>query len=116
MFSWYWGHEHLCSLYDRHPEWGLLGRCIGHSGFPYARPEVADAPVVATVPDAKWHQLPPRKGVPGALVLDGPNQEIPGKAEKFGPNGYAVLEFEGEHLVEAIMSPRGELLHRAQLA
>jgi len=43
--AWYWGHEHQCTIYDPHPAWGLLGRCLGHGGIPEARlPEVKNAP------------------------------------------------------------------------
>ncbi|MBV8772374.1 MAG: metallophosphoesterase, partial [Deltaproteobacteria bacterium] len=37
VFAWYWGHEHRCVIFERHPQWQLFGRCIGHSGFPYFR-------------------------------------------------------------------------------
>ena len=35
--AWYWGHEHNCIIYDKHPTFGLLGRCIGHGGIPSPR-------------------------------------------------------------------------------
>jgi len=38
--AWYWGHEHDCIIYDRHPETGMLGRCIGHGGIPAPRKSI----------------------------------------------------------------------------
>ena len=35
--AWYWGHEHDCVIYDKHPHFELLGRCIGHGGIPAPR-------------------------------------------------------------------------------
>src|SRR5262249_52771976 len=37
IHAWYWGHEHRCVIYDRHPVWKVAGRCIGHGGIPYFR-------------------------------------------------------------------------------
>jgi hypothetical protein len=34
--AWYWGHEHDCVIYDKHPRFGLLGRCIGPRRHPCA--------------------------------------------------------------------------------
>ena len=43
--AWYWGHEHQCVIYDRHPRYGLLGRCLGNGGIPECRKrEVKSAP------------------------------------------------------------------------
>ena len=43
--AWYWGHEHECVIYDPHPAWGLLGRCLGNGGIPSARKkDVRSAP------------------------------------------------------------------------
>ena len=117
VFAWYWGHEHLCTVFDAHPRWGTLGRCIGHGGFPYGRPRVGQTPVEATGPGGvKWHRVPSREGAPSGIVLDGPNCEIRGKEDKFGPNGYAVLELDDDHVVEVVVSPDGEELYRKQLA
>jgi hypothetical protein len=116
IFAWYWGHEHRCVIYDAHPAWGLRGRCIGHSGYPYFRTRPAGAEPAETVGDATWYRLPSRNLVPGGLLLDGPNRYVEGHEQRYGPNGYAVLEFDGEHLVEAVHLPDGSRLYRHALA
>src|SRR5688500_18192636 len=35
--AWYWAHEHQCVLYDKHPQWGLVARCLGNGGIPEIR-------------------------------------------------------------------------------
>jgi Calcineurin-like phosphoesterase len=110
--AWYWGHEHRCALYDPHDVYGLQGRCIGHGGMPQTRKDIRHAPVEQTVGDALWRRLEPRNLVPGCLILDGPNRDIPGKEEKYAPHGYAVLELQGKRLTEIVYSARGEELWR----
>ncbi|MBO0844476.1 MAG: metallophosphoesterase [Nocardioides sp.] len=118
--GWYWGHEHLCALFDPHPIWHMWGSCIAHSGFPYVRPDVASSgwqqagEVVAD--DSTWHRIPMRGQTPAGLVLDGPNRWVPGHESDFGPNGYAVLELDGPHLRELVLSPDGTVVHDRTLA
>ena len=38
--AWYWGHEHNCVIYDPHPRFGLLGRCLGNGGIPSVRKDL----------------------------------------------------------------------------
>jgi hypothetical protein len=116
VFAWYWGHEHRCVVYDEHPAWGMRGRCIGHGGYPYFRSLPGGAEVAREGDGFKWYRLPDRDLIPGGLVLDGPNRYLPGHEERYGPNGYAVLEFEGEHLVESIRAPDGAEIFRQELA
>lgn len=125
VFGWYWGHEHLCSLFEPHPTWQMWGACVGHSGFPYTRLKAATGgqwrpsgdPVAD---DGRWHAVPQRGAgattVPQGLLLDGPNIWIPGHEAKFGPNGFAVLELDGEHLRELVFSASGEQVHERELA
>jgi hypothetical protein len=101
IFAWYWGHEHRCAIYDRHPDWALYGRCVGHSGFPEFRNGL---PGTATQP--AWVRLA-KDGVPGGEILDGPNPFIDDDPSKYVPNGYARLEFDNEHLTEFICDPEG---------
>ncbi|MGH9969566.1 MAG: metallophosphoesterase family protein [Pyrinomonadaceae bacterium] len=54
IFAWYWGHEHRCILYDKHPTWGFYGRCAGHSGYPYFRDKLGAATVELQKADMKW--------------------------------------------------------------
>jgi hypothetical protein len=102
IHSWYWGHEHRCVVYEPHEQWGVRGRCVGHSAFPYFRDRF-DAPLSAP----GWQQVPGRNLVPGARVLDGPNIYVQGKAPQYGPNGYVVLEFNDRDLRERFMNPDG---------
>jgi Calcineurin-like phosphoesterase len=110
IFAWYWGHEHRCLLYDAHPQWGVLGRCIGHGGMPYFR----DAGDRLATPG--WWTAPSKHGVPGGQVLGGPNPYLGKDAKKYGPNGWATLEFSGPRLIESILAPDGKVLKTTQLA
>jgi hypothetical protein len=115
--AWYWGHEHLCALYEPHADWGLTGGCIGHSGFPYRRLDVGDWPKTEDVAEAgAWHALPARGGVPAGLLLDGPNRWISGHESTFGPHGYAVLEFDGPALREVVHTASGVPIHERVVA
>ncbi|MBI4903953.1 MAG: metallophosphoesterase [Acidobacteria bacterium] len=104
ILAWYWGHEHRCVLYDKHPKWGLFGRCIGHGGFPYFRDQLGP-----TVDKLTFKKVGPDKenGVPGARILDGPNQHIPGAPKLYGPHGYASLVFDEHQLREFMHRPDG---------
>jgi hypothetical protein len=116
VFAWYWGHEHRCVLYDTHPAWGVRGRCVGHSGYPYFRSMLKDAPRVAGDADAGWYRLSAKNLVPGGLLLDGPNPYLADHRDDYGPNGYATLEFEGEHLTEFVHDPIGAVIWQQRLA
>jgi hypothetical protein len=106
--AWYWGHEHDCIVYDRHPGFGLLGRCIGHGGIPSPRKmEVMDAPVDRRLNGVAWMRLSANADAPACLVLDGPNPLVKGEEQKFGPHGYLTLDFKGTDLVERVHLPDG---------
>jgi hypothetical protein len=111
IFAWYWGHEHRCVIYDKHPVWNVQGRCIGHSGFPYFR----DALPGPKNDNEHWVQCEGRNLVPSAQVLDGANVYVEDKPSLYGPNGYAVLEFEDKLLTEIIYSANGTELLRTKL-
>lgn len=102
IHAWYWGHEHRCVVHDPHPLWGLRGRCIGHSGFPYFRDRFAKP-----LTEPGWQSVSGKNLVPGARVLDGPNRYVEGKADRYGPNGYVVLELDDRELRERYMTPEG---------
>jgi hypothetical protein len=109
IFAWYWGHEHHCVLYEAHRAWGLLGRCVGHGGFPYFREEqFGQAPDRPT-----WRRLESKNLVPAAIVLDGQNPYVKDHEKEYGPHGYATLEFEGGDVFETINDADGTVL-RAQ--
>jgi hypothetical protein len=104
IFAWYWGHEHRCILYDRHPQWQLYGRCIGHGGFPEFRKGLP-----GTSHDPTWVPLSKtidNKTISG-VVLDGANPYIAEDPTKYLPNGYVTLLFENEHLTEFVHAPDG---------
>ena len=116
IFAWYWGHEHRCVLHARHPVWGLYGRCLGHSGFPYFRESVAHTPVERENPDgSRWHSLKAPEGVPEALLLDGPNIYLPGHENRYGPHGYMSLELGQDSLEETVHAADGTVLLRQEL-
>jgi len=121
IYAWYWGHEHRCVIYDRHPEWKLAGRCIGHGGYPYFRDtkELKKRKAVKKTGanGSTWFQLqgselsadqsrvPGGLRIPGGLVLDGPNPYLEDEADKYGPHGYVTIEFEGNRLFETFYTP-----------
>ena len=112
IFAWYWGHEHRCVLYDAHPAWGMLGRCIGHGGYPYFRDKLSNFPVAeGTV----WRRLVSKNLVPGGLILDAPNPYVEGEEEKYGANGYVTLDFDERRLHETIHAPDGSVVRERQL-
>lgn len=107
--AWYWGHEHQCVIYDAHPRYGLLGRCLGNGGIPEARKkEVRDAPVHATVGAVTWRRLSATQDSPACVALDGPNPDIPKEQDKFVPHGFMTLEFDGARLVERVFLSDGQ--------
>jgi hypothetical protein len=117
ILAWYWGHEHRCVMYETHPIWGFKGRCIGHSGFPYFRADLARYPLALRNADGTvWRQLGATNGCPGGYILDGPNFDVPEAPERYGPQGYASIELSGPHLLERIHSSDGRVLHERQLA
>ena len=111
-FLWYWGHEHLLALYDRHAGWAMTGRCAGHSGFPYAEADVGDRPADhldgSDAPAYRGRPVEGRcSGRPGATL---PNPYILRYAGDFGPNGYMALHLTGPTLIEELRDPAGLVL------
>jgi hypothetical protein len=111
IFAWYWGHEHRCVLYDKHPVWNLYGRCIGHSGFPYFRDTFKDA----SLTKSGWITRQGKNLVPGCEVLDGPNPYIAENGADYGPNGYVVIELNGRNLTEIVYDADGTVLRTEKL-
>ncbi len=109
VFAWYWGHEHRCTLYDKHPTWGY-GRCAGHSGFPYFRDDVSGFPRERSVADGgTWYRIPTRRS-PGGIVLDGANPYVTDHEDEYGPHGYLSLELNGSALHERVHAADGSIL------
>jgi hypothetical protein len=112
--AWYWGHEHECIMYDRHPDTNLLGRCIGHGGIPSPRKSaVRNAPTSHNLNGIAWKRLSANQYAPPSLVLDGRNQLVPGEEDKFGPHGFLTLDFDGPNLTERVHLPDGSEIFKA---
>lgn len=112
--AWYWGHEHECVIYDKHPTFGLLGRCIGHGGIPSPRKtEVLNARADRSLSGIAWKRLSATADAPSSLVLDGRNPLVKGEEEKFGPHGYLTLDFNGPELIERVHLPDGTEIFKA---
>jgi len=111
IFAWYWGHEHHCVLYDPHPVWKLLGRCVGHGGFPYFSERFLGDPPEKP----RFVRLDSKNLVPGAQVLNGQNPYIRGHEKEYGPHGYVTLEFDGPKLTETVRDADGTTLQERAL-
>jgi hypothetical protein len=121
--AWYFGHEHVCAIYDRHPGWELHGRCLGNGGIPEPRDSrvtgAADDPTHATgVANTVWKRVTVTSESPGAIVLDGPNMTMD-KAkdqQKFSPHGFMTLEFKGDKLIEKVFLSDGSKVYEETLS
>jgi hypothetical protein len=116
IFGWYFGHEHRCMIYDQHPVFGVYGRLVGHSGYPYFADHTDAGSIVKNGPqDSVLRRLEMKNMVPGGLILEGPNPYIPKHENEYGPNGYMTLEIDGEHLNEIVQMPDGSVIYEKQL-
>jgi 3',5'-cyclic AMP phosphodiesterase CpdA len=124
VFAWYWGHEHLLALYEKTSGWPFHGRCVGHSGFPYSRDDrlgdkakedLKQGLCFRTLPARGFEDDPVRVQLPGARVLDGPNQYIGDHKDDYGPNGYMRIELRDSTLHEVLLAPNGAVLWEADL-
>jgi pimeloyl-ACP methyl ester carboxylesterase len=118
--AWYWGHEHHCAIYKRHPIYRFFGRCMGHGGMPYRRKKVAQYSVDEEFAadhnpgDIEW-----RKCVgpltPTAHYLDGPNKYIDEEPDKYGPHGYMTLELTDSTIIESVCDPSGKVIYQREI-
>lgn len=108
IFAWYWGHEHRCIIYDRHPQYRVNGRCLGHGGYPHFRSRTPGLPPVCPR-SSTFMRLQGKNGL-NARLLDGPNPYISGQEAKYVPNGYMSLKFQGHALSERVHDPDGTVL------
>ena len=107
--AWYWGHEHQSVIYDAHPRYGLLGRCLGNGGIPEPRkPEVIDAPAERSVGSVMWKRFAATSDSPSCLALDGPNPDVIGEEDRFVPHGFMTLELNGPKLIERVLLASGQ--------
>jgi hypothetical protein len=115
--AWYWGHEHECVIYDRHPTFGFLARCLGNGGIPSPRKsKVRDATAERIVAGVSWKRLAATAAAPSCLVLDGCNPYIKGEEDRFGPHGYMTLELSGATLTERVFLPDGTEIYQSQVS
>jgi len=114
IFAWYWGHEHRCVVYDQHPSDGYYGRCIGHSGYPYFKPNLTNDPQDPNWPS--FRRIPGKAGLPGALVLDEPNPYVDGDPNQYGAQGFMKLQIDGPAIHEIICLPDGTEIYKNTLA
>jgi calcineurin-like phosphoesterase family protein len=108
VFAWYWGHEHRCIIYDRHPQYQVNGRCLGHGGYPHFRSRTPGLP--PTCPRVSTFMRLQGKNGLNALLLDGPNPYITSRESEYIPNGYMTLSFHGNVLLERVHDPDGTVL------
>ena len=121
IVAWYWGHEHLCAVYDQRAPWGISGRCVGHGGFPYFRnASLGSFPrIAARDPGAvEWLVRVPAGAAPGALIVDGPNLDIGPKADeraRYGPNGYMTIHLHDDGVSEEVRGAEGNVLWEGRI-
>ena len=75
-----------------------------------------ECPLNSGSAETGWYRLSDKDLVPGGLLLDGPNPYLGDLVNDYGPNGYATLEFNGEHLVEFVHNATGEIIWEQRLA
>ncbi|MEA2903274.1 MAG: hypothetical protein QOI12_661 [Alphaproteobacteria bacterium] len=122
IFGWYWGHEHRCTVFEGPDQnFGILARCIGHSGMPESGTKTGNLPRAGEPAYAKaeWRRSPAQtiegNALPNAVVLSGRNEYIKGEEDKFTPHGYAVLTLDGPSLKEQILTPTREVVYEKTL-
>ena len=107
--AWYWGHEHQSVIYDAHPRFGLLGRCLGNGGIPELRKsETLHAPTERSVGSVTWKRLSATSDSPSCLALDGPNPDVVGEEDRFVPHGFMTIELNGPRLIERVLLANGQ--------
>jgi hypothetical protein len=126
VFAWYWGHEHLCAIFDRHEQWKMYGRCVGHAGMPELRTDSVnpankrrtDFLLPQPLPTTPTFIRVPGTGMltPGGAMLHGPNAFVAGHEKEYLPHGYLVLELDGPTIIEEYRAPNGDPLERVTLS
>jgi len=116
IYGWYWGHEHRCMLYDRHPQFGIYGRCVGHSGYPYFTDKNNAGTVSAPGQQGSvWRTVGMKNMVPGGMILEGPNPYVKDHEKEYGPNGYMTLELDGNRINEIVQMPDGSRAYEREI-
>jgi hypothetical protein len=121
ILAWYWGHEHRCVVYNRHPKWSTYGRCIGHGGYPYFRPgqtlslrPSASQPVqkvqmaaVTHEDNSLWYSFGDNVEGPGGMILADDNRYMRDDHAKYGAQGFVMLDMRGGQATERFLRPDG---------
>lgn len=94
IFSWYWGHEHACAVYDRRTA-GFDGACVGNGAFL----ELWTMPTHTPLPE--WYAR-------GRCSCYEPTS-------KFWPHGYLELELRPDSVSESYHLEGGESYNRVLL-
>ncbi len=116
IYAWYWGHEHRCMIYDRHPQFDIYGRCVGHSGYPYFTDKNKAGTVSAPGPQGSvWRTVGMKNMVPGGMILEGPNPYVKDHEKDYGPNGYMTLELDGNRINEVVHMPDGSRAYEREI-
>jgi hypothetical protein len=69
-----------------------------------------------SVADGSFLRILPRRGsIPGALILDGPNEYLGAFAHMYGPHGYVRISLRGPRLHETFMAASGTVLWEQEL-
>jgi hypothetical protein len=84
--------------------------------MPYNRKKALQMPEDHRIGDAIWRRFEGQGTVPAGLMLDGANEYMREKADKYGPNGYMALEVDGPHLTEVVYTSHGQEIYRKDLA
>jgi hypothetical protein len=110
IFAWYWGHEHICAIYDPHPAWGLYGRCIGNGGMPEPRHDYGTEQPEQSSQGVDFYRVHGPAGNPDCLALDGPNPYIPGHVDSYTAHGYLTIELSPSGITETYRDADGGAL------
>jgi hypothetical protein len=120
VHAWYWGHEHRGVILDPMPAWNgtLLGRCVGHGGYPAFRDKFGDAPTETfhEVEAVVFRRRANPKLKASGLVLDGPNPYVVENPARYAPQGYLTLQLDGAKLTEQLLLPDGIAVYERQIA
>jgi len=91
---WYWGHVHAGAVYRPEALGGVLGRCCGHGGIPWAPCGWLGKPHGCSAFENKdyveWWANTPDKDMPERLL-----------------NGFAVIDLDGPNITERFFDERG---------
>jgi hypothetical protein len=100
--SWFWGHEHRAVIYNRHPRYGMYGRCFGHGGFPQNRDPLL--PPLLNVGN-RWLAFDQVQASPGGITHDDGNAVL---GPKYLAHGFAVITLAHFGIGEELFNEAGQ--------